>query len=236
MLFFEDLLRGAFFVALFAGCDSGSATERSADHAPAPTSDEAAAKAVQDSATPTRQGGLAGPLQRGKLLGGEPVERAPVWPAAGDPDTAAGGMDLSAATRQAIQESSVPVLLPHSGDPWSEALRVIPLGDDGYSLHTRAERSKLVLQASGVARLYEDLPGDRGRSQIRGVPGHLTENEGILSASWIERGTSYTADLECGDVEADECSAEGFLRLLDTLVFVEAPQGKNDAQDQGVGQ
>ena len=178
---------------------------------------------------------MAKPLQRGKLLGGEPVERAPVWPAAGDPDTAAGGLELSAATRRAIQVSPVPVLLPLS-DPWSEALRIIPLGDDGYSLHTRAERSKLILQASGVARLYEDLPGDRGRSQIRGLPGHLTENEGILSAAWIERGTSYTADLECGDVEADECSAEGFLRLLDTLAFVEAPQGNIDAQDQGVGQ
>ena len=128
----------------------------------------------------------------------------------------------------------MPVLLPLD-NPWSEALRLIPLGDDGYSLHTRAERSKLILQASGIARLYEDLPGDRGRSKIRGLPGHLTENEGIQSASWIERGTSYTADLECGDPEADECSSDGFLRLLDTLVFVEASQEKIDAQDQGVG-
>ena len=224
MLFFERSLRGALVLALFAGCDSG-AVERSKNDA-APRAEQAE-QAEQAKVHPE----VATKLQRGKLLGGEPVERTPEWPVAGDPDTVVQP-ELSAQTRRAISVISAPVLLPLS-DPWSGTLRVIPLGDEGYSLQARAGRSKLILQASGIARLYEDLPGDRGSSKIRGLPGHLTENEGILSASWIERGTSYIANLECGAPEADECSPVGFLRLLDTLVFVEAPQEKIDAQDRG---
>ena len=225
MRFFVDSLRGVVLAALFAGCDSGAVVERSAEPGPqaAEETSEVGA-AVQE--TPSRA-----PLQRGKLLGGEPVERAPEWPIAGDSDTAPGP-DRSPELQRAIEASSVPVLLPVEM-PWSEQLTLIPLGDNGYSLRARADRSKLILQASGVARLYDDLPGDRGKSQIRGVEGHLTENEGILSASWIERRTSYTADLECGDPEAAECNTEGFLRLLSSLSFVEAPPEKLEAKQQG---
>ncbi len=225
----EDSLRAALFVSLFAACDSGAVVERSEAQAPAQPVPEPALQG--DAPTPPTS---ASAPRRGTLIGGEPVERIPEWPAADDPGTLRAA-ELRPETLRAVEASSVPVLLPTEA-PWSDELRLIPLGESGYSLRARSARSKLILQASGIARLYEDLPGERGSSTIRGVSGHLTENEGILSASWIERGTSYTADLECGDPEAPECSAEGFARLLDTLAFAPSPAKNDAAHDQGAGQ
>ncbi len=163
------------------------------------------------------------PLQRGELRGGEPVPRVPDWPGAST--TTVDPSDLSAELQRALEAIPVPVLIPPTG-PWRDALRLLPLAPRGYSLHTRKDRSKLILQASGVAKLHPGLTGERGTLPIRGGLGHLTQNEGIRSASWIERGVAYTADLECSDAQAPECSSDGeYLRLLDSLVFVATENG-----------
>lgn len=158
--------------------------------------------------TPDRRG------QRGRIRGGERIERSVTWP-----EDAPEDLGLDAEVLRAAAESTVPVLAPRG--PWTESLTVIPLGDAGFSLRARHLRSKLVLQGSRIARLHEGLGASPGDRRIRGVDGRLGVNEGIRSASWIEGGVAYTADLECGDRRAPECASdEGFLALLDTLTHI----------------
>lgn len=204
---------------LLAGCDpaeaaSTPATERSATVEAATPS--ASPKGRETPADAEKATATAAP-KRGELRGGEPVERIPQWP-----DADASGLalaDLDPEVQRAVEASPVPVLVPPG--PWLEGLVLIPLGDQGYSLRARAGKSKLILQASKRARLYPDMPGAKGTHALRGGRGELTTNEGIRSASWIEAGVAFTADLECGDAEAAECrSNEGFTALLDRLVFV----------------
>lgn len=197
----------AVLLALVVSCDPAIA---------APTSEPAEPVAGQGEIKPE-------PLQRGELRTGEPVPRMPDWP--GTNETTVDPSDLSTELQRAIKAIPVPVLIPPIG-PWRDALQLIPLAPWGYSLHARRGPSKLILQASGIAKLYPGLTGERGSQPIRGGLGHLTQNEGIRSASWIERGVAYTADLECSDAQVPECSSDGgYLRLLDSLVFVAAPDG-----------
>lgn len=207
---------------LVAGCDPAAAAptpahERSAAaSAPEESAIPVASPSVRETSADAAEDEAATP-KRGELRGGEPVERIPRWPDA-DPSALALA-DLDPELQRAVEASPVPVLV--APGPWLEDLVVIPLGDQGYSLRARAGKSKLILQASKRARLYADMPGAKGTHALRGGRGQMTINEGIRSASWIEAGVAYTADLECGDPEASECSSdEGFAALVDRLVFV----------------
>ena len=212
----QRFLLGAFAAVMLAGCDPAEAAPAAPESAAIPTSSPAAEVQAAPSVAP------GSPLQRGHLRGGEPVERVPEWPAPADPE-AIPLAELEPGLRRSVEAIEVPVLLPTQA-AWREGLVLIPLAPKGYSLRARSARSKLILQASGVARLHDlaaDERADRGDPRIRGEHGRLTTNEGILSASWIERGVAYAADLECGDPSAAECSSEaGFIRLLDSLTFV----------------
>lgn len=158
----------------------------------------------------------AAPLRRGLVLGGERVDRAPEWASFGVPDDSVR-LSLEADVLAAVDRASAPVLAPRA---WS-VVKVIPLAKAGFSLIARDGDAKLVLQSSKIAHLYEDLPSAAPRAEIRGVAGTLTVNEGIRSASWVEGGVAYTADLECGDAEAPACASdEGFSALLEGLVYV----------------
>ncbi|MCB9705594.1 MAG: hypothetical protein H6711_27245 [Myxococcales bacterium] len=166
--------------------------------------------------------GYVGPLQRGIVLGGERIERVPRWPdTGGDPRVTLDMLDAD--SRRVAERATAPVLVPTG--PWLAGLRLIDLGEHGHSLRARHQRSKVILQASRIARHHPELPPrGPGNQRIRGVDGLVTENEGIRSASWIENGTAYTADLECGDAAAPECSGDaGFVALLDDLAILPRP-------------
>ncbi|MEZ4454661.1 MAG: hypothetical protein R3B09_34740 [Nannocystaceae bacterium] len=166
----------------------------------------------------------ARPGQRGRLRGGEPVERVVAWP-----EVAPENLGLDAEAERSIAASRVPVLAPRG--PWSADLSVTTIGEAGYSLRARHLRSKLVLQGSRIARLHPEVVAAAGDRRIRGVDGFLTVNEGIRGASWIEGGVAYSADLECGDRRARECASdEGFVALLNALTYV-----GGDAQGRGGG-
>lgn len=191
-------------VGLLPACD-GPAAERAATSLTAPTLGSAAA--ARDRAPAA--------TRRGTVRGGERVERVVTWPS-GDPDRDTR-LSLGPDDIDTVDRASVPVLAPPG--EWTGDLHVIPL-DSGFALVARRGPTKLVVQASRIAHLHPGLPPARPNTRVRGVDGNVTENEGIRSATWIEHGVAYTADLECADPEAPACSDEGLVALVDALVYI----------------
>ena len=150
------------------------------------------------------------------MRGGERIARVVVWPAPSRRDEGLRAA-LDPTEVDAIDRAPVPVLAPSGG--WALA-KVMPIGEAGYALVARSGGSKVVVSASRLAHLHLGLPATRPNARLRGVEGHVTVNEGIRSASWIEGGVAYTADLECGDPEAPECASEaGVVALVEGLVY-----------------
>jgi hypothetical protein len=55
---------------------------------------------------------------------------------------------------------------------------------------------------------------------MRGVMGHVTVNEGIRAASWIEDGVAHALDLECAVAGDPRCADDAYLLgLIEGLVF-----------------
>ncbi len=153
------------------------------------------------------------------MLAGERVERVPVWPATA---TIAGLRErLSASLLAAIDRSPVPVLMP--GDArWLARARVFTQGPQspGYTLAASHEGQQLSVQASRVATLLPHVGRHRGKHRIRGVDGFLGENEGVQTASWIEHGVAYSAELECQAPSGPECQRERLEALVAGLEYV----------------
>lgn len=157
--------------------------------------------------------------RRGRMLAGERVERVPVWPATAT--IAALRERLSESLLTAIDRSPVPVLAP--GDPrWLARARVFTGGaqSPGYSLAATYEGQQLSVQASRVATLLPHVGRHRGKHRIRGVDGFLGENEGVQTASWIEFGVAYSAELECQAPSGPECQRERLEALVAGLEYV----------------
>jgi hypothetical protein len=157
--------------------------------------------------------------RRGRLLAGERVLRVPVWPAM---STIAAQRDgLTAAAIEAIDRSPVPVLVP--GDTsWSTRASVLTAGPQGagYALAAAHAGQTLSVQASRFATLLPHVGRHRGTHTIRGVAGFIGENEGIHTASWIEHGVAYSAELECQAPDGPECRRERLVALVEGLVYV----------------
>ena len=55
----------------------------------------------------------------------------------------------------------------------------------------------------------------------RGVPVFVSENEGIRTATWTEKGTAYALDIECQAATDTRCSTTKYiLDLVSSLVDV----------------
>lgn len=190
---------------VLTGCDS--AEVRSADNAAVhvgPTSGS-----MMRARTP----------RRGRLLAGERVERVPVWPAAST--VAAVRERLSAASIAAIDRSPVPVLVPGDAS-WLARAHVFTAGPQGsgYTFAASLSGLHLSVQASRVATMLPHVGHRRGKHQIRGQDGFLGENEGIHTASWIEHGVAYNAELECQEPEGPDCRPELLAALVAKLEYV----------------
>jgi hypothetical protein len=56
---------------------------------------------------------------------------------------------------------------------------------------------------------------------VRGVPVFVSENEGIRTATWTEKGTAYAVDIECQAATDARCSSPKYiLDLVSSLVDV----------------
>jgi len=164
-----------------------------------------------------RSAGVAS--RRGRLLAGERVERVPVWPAAST--IAAVRERLSATMTAAIDRSPVPVLVPREPS-WLVRASVHAVGPEspGYALAASQGGRHLSVQASRIATLLPRVGHVRGTRRIRGVDGFLGENEGIRTASWIEHGVAYSAELECEDPAGPDCREGQLEALVEGLVYV----------------
>lgn len=134
---------------------------------------------------------------------------------------AAQRQGLSTPMIDAIDRSPVPVLVP--GDAgWSARASVLTTGPAGagYALAASHDGQHLSVQASRLATLLPHVGRHRGTHTIRGVAGFLGENEGIHTASWIEHGVAYTAELECQAPDGPECRRERLVALVEGLVYV----------------
>lgn len=56
---------------------------------------------------------------------------------------------------------------------------------------------------------------------VRGVPVFISENEGIRTATWTEKGTAYAVDIECQAATDTRCSSPAYiLDLVSSLVDI----------------
>ncbi len=205
--------------ALFLGC-AGSACDPAGE--PAHSASQRVPEAREASPTP-RSGPRAAP-RRGRILGGERVQRVPQWPPATQIDREALGR-APAAMVAAVARSPVPVLVP--ADPaWLARARLYVAADPqpyGYAfasalIDAGGERH-LSVQASRFATLVPHIGRVRG-SAVRSGEGFFSVNEGVRTASWIEHGVAYTLDLECFDPEAPSCDDAALRELVAGLVHV----------------
>ncbi len=158
------------------------------------------------------------PLQRGRVLGGEKVQRVVQWPAAESLD--AGVRDqLDQRFRDALTRAPLPVLVPRN----EEMLRSAELyqGEHWIAIATKTDEVAVSLNASGRARVYPHISRTPLPHMVRGGEGLITQNETIWSASWIENGVAYDLSVECVSPTMPQCQDSSFTEdLVSSLAFV----------------
>lgn len=129
---------------------------------------------------------------------------------------------LSAASREAVAQSPVPVLLlparfaaaaqVMAGPRWLAITWTEPEGMT-LSLHA-TDHAAPALDEVELRRL---TPAEH---TVRGRPARTTSNEGIRAVTWEDDGVAYSLEVECFDVLRDaRCAHPGFaLDLADELV------------------
>jgi hypothetical protein len=113
--------------------------------------------------------------------------------------------------RARIDESVVPVLLPRG------------VNLDRATLVTERTYTALSVPAAGYTvslhsvTIFHDHPGVAAAGAarpMRGTTGHVTVNESIRTASWIEGGVAHALDLECADPADPRCADDTLLLSL----------------------
>lgn len=142
-----------------------------------------------------------------------------MWPASSA--IAALRERLPESLRTAVDSCPVPVLLPNDVE-WLARARVFTAGPQGpgYTLAAAHAGLHLSVQASRVATLLPHVGHLPGKHRVRGAWGFLGENEGIHTASWIEHGVAYTAELECEAPAGPACQRERLVALVEGLEYV----------------
>jgi hypothetical protein len=142
-----------------------------------------------------------------------------LWPGSAAIDAAARAA-LRPDQLAAVRTSNVPVLVPKEAViGGGRSTFVVKPG--WYTLSLHRPGSTIVVTGTRVSHVYPHVPATPGRDRVRGVPAHVTLNEGIRSASWGEHGAQYSIELECDDPRAPLCADDAELRALaDSLVYV----------------
>lgn len=184
--------------------------------APACDDEPAAPTTERRADAPTELSGQ--PLQRGRVLGGEKVQRAVQWPAAESLDTGVRDQ-LDQRFRDALASSPLPVLVPRN----EEMLRNAELykGEHWIAIAAKTDEVAVSLNASGLARVYPHISKTPLPHMVRGGEGLVTQNETIWSASWIENGVAYDLSVECIVPTMPQCQDSSYTEdLVSTLAFV----------------
>ncbi|MBM4376446.1 MAG: hypothetical protein FJ095_15300 [Deltaproteobacteria bacterium] len=126
---------------------------------------------------------------------------------------------MSDAARAEVARSPVPVLAVANAK-WLASM-VVTTGLHWYATSVRDGELTVSIHGTRLAHVHPEIPPAEGRSRVRGKPAFVTENEGIVSASWLEDGIAYALDVECFDRADARCRSEGYaLELGRKLVFV----------------
>ncbi len=133
-------------------------------------------------------------------------------------DTAVlSGLDNESKT--AVGRAPVPVLVPNR----PELLKVgkVMAEENWYAFNASHDGITVTVGSSKIVHRYDDVAATKGKHTVRGVPGFVTRNEGIWTASWRERGFYYALDVECGEPSDARCNDETLLlELARDLVYV----------------
>lgn len=152
---------------------------------------------------------------------------AVVWPSDAPDDAVRRALPTRA--REAISRVELPVMIPARALSLSKAELVGKA--NFYAMSTRdaddATGISVVVSATRVvhrdeATRREVADATRGIVSIRGNRALATQNEGIWSVTWIERGVSYLVEVECARPSEDSrcASADTAVEIASDLVFV----------------
>lgn len=126
---------------------------------------------------------------------------------------------LPEAAREELGRSPVPALVVD--EPKLLASAVITTGPHWYALSARDGGLTVSLHGTRLAHQHREIPAAKGRDAVRGRPAFFTENEGVVSASWVEDGVAYALDLECHERDDARCRGTAHLaKIAEQLVFV----------------
>ena len=180
------------------------------DPAPAPSTPSDVQPRAADDTKPVRT--------RGKVLGGESVDRIVRWPDASTRDDELRAL-LPEQARAVVDAAPVPILAPSDGELLAST--VVTNGAHWSAWSAHADGLYVSFHASRRAKVYPHVEPAKGNADVRGVDGWLTHNEGVWVASWIEHGVAYDLELECAQLQADACqSTDAVAALAESLTFI----------------
>lgn len=141
-----------------------------------------------------------------------------VWPAPAALDRAALGA-LSAAARERVSSSRVPVLLPAKEEMLAVANVIAKETWTASSVRTGGVT--VTVTASRAAHVVPGVGPAKGNRAIRGTHGFVSQNEGIWSAAWTENGVAYSVEVECDSPAAARCADDAYvMELANGLAYV----------------
>lgn len=116
-----------------------------------------------------------------------------------------------------VERAPVPVLAPTNVALEQPTFIV---GPEFYALTGRVDGATISIHGKRAAHRYEGIEPVKGNRTLRGVPGFVSENEGIRTTSWIENGAAYSLDVECADPTEARCASDAFaVELVENLKF-----------------
>lgn len=136
-----------------------------------------------------------------------------------------GDIDLSTlgeATRQAIANCSVPVLLPT--DPTLLQGLKLYTGDGWYAATLHADGYDVMIRGTRTSRSH---PASQSERAAMGSPDEpvVTETEGIVTCSVSYAGAAYNIELECAaGPDAPQCSHDNAVALWSSLALAGGAQ------------
>ena len=128
---------------------------------------------------------------------------------------------LPAEARLALKRATMPVIVPSA----TKKLRAIALvvEPEFYALSAKTDDNVSISVQGTKARVrYDDIPPIPGKTALHdGILGHVTQNEGIWTASWMENEVAYSVDFECASPEDAACAdASRVIALAKELAYV----------------
>lgn len=148
------------------------------------------------------------------------IAGAIVWPRASEVDTEVLAR-LSETSRRVAARSPVPAFVVD--EPALLAGSTLMARSSWYALSARGDGVIVSLHATSVAHRYEHIPAlakPTGK-EVRGQVALVTQNEGIWSAAWNEKGVAYSLEVECAALPDARCESDAFvMSLAGRLAFV----------------